>query len=548
MSNTGHSLVRRNQEMLEAMESDDRANRARAIKWWTHKEPSSVIEILLPLLFRGRDNLDSSAVQVLVRLGSDAVRRVVELAFDRLPTLRCTEESLSHSINSLTKYTAQAAVDALPKYLEVVERQQDPISLRILIRFLENLAKLPRSTLKALDLSGLLQLLHAFRNDSTKWLPGQFYILRSSATQVLERAGIDCFFGDHLVEILLRRMMSNQEQVLAPALPSHWRKAFFQLVDSYRTIGSRTEATEWYRWYSVTVFSMLIEHPTGLTGDWRRTAIQITKPGLPEGEELAWRLVRDHGIVDPSGQMKPASSLGLQVFHHLLLSGNIAAVSVLRRLVDQGITPTRQWCESLHILMASLGGASFYDEVNRTVMALGNHWEELCRRIARVRYGSILVHPKLTNGKVPDIVPTDDVTWAGNRIARAPLIIEVKKSDSSASTRIVEKYRGYCDALEVWTLAPTPGKRIVEAGTTVVYASELAQMVQPLAKELAYDIMALLGQLEGPDLEASIFAEAARAQGVPDDSIEKVVSLFTQLLPYFTEFRVKRWLEPAHNR
>lgn len=541
-------------DMVSLLESDDKRERDKAIAWWIDQDSDDSIErLLFPLLFTGRDYLDSSVVQVVVNREPDLTRRVIELAFERLPKLVCDEQSRSHSINALAKYTAQQPEVAMSVYLDYAfDCPGRPAEFRIVECFLRNVRKLPVRQLADLELSGVKALLSTFRSDTSKWYPGDFQILRGLFVAVLDRAGQrSVFAGDYLTELFLRRAVLDKD-IWSHKVPKRWHNKLTKLTEDYKRLASIGDAEVWYGKFSVVIYEMLHRNPEVFTENWnwRRVAIKLTKPQHRAAREIAWRIVSEHGIVNPDRTLKPESSLGVLVFNHLLSCGDLSALEVLKTLITDGTQPDQRTCESLRALMTTLsGGLQIYDELDAWVRSIGIQWEGLCRRIAKRIHGHILVHPPLTNGKIPDLIPASGVIWEGKRISRAPLIIEAKKSDSSISfddDDPVEKYGAYCEELEIWVMAPTPGTpQKGPPGAKVIYAQELAHTVRPLDERLAQDVDDFLNRIKGSDLEATFFSMKARAQGVPESVIENVLVVHRHLVPYFVKFAVQRWFEPT---
>jgi len=115
--------------------------------------------------------------------------------------------------------------------------------------------------------------------------------------------------------------------------------------------------------------------------------------------------------------------------------------------------------------------------VMENLFAVGNLWERICYKIAKLKYPDILCsehnQTELANGKIPDIIPnTNIVRNKKGVISAADIIIECKKSlyflqtnrntgvPDINITNVTKFYKRYCSELQYWILENRPDNEL----------------------------------------------------------------------------------------
>jgi hypothetical protein len=128
---------------------------------------------------------------------------------------------------------------------------------------------------------------------------------------------------------------------------------------------------------------------------------------------------------------------------------------------------------------------------------LWQRWERLCIVVATALFGDLLLHPRLPNDAVPDIVPrldgmtTEHAKSGSTYLPYAPVIVELKQS--LLHPEVTCKYGAYGGRIEVWFYRWRP-HWLIHREECVVYQSpvDLARRLEAASRgELASTLRSL---------------------------------------------------------
>lgn len=549
-------------ENISGLGSANKKERAKLITFWAKEDEERIVSELLPLLFQGNDSLDSGIVQILVRKGSWGVRLLLEKAFSTLNDKKRYSKLTPYNIRSIAKYTSEIPEIALPIYFDIVGNTPlTEVAIPLFVQFLYKLASVNKAKLLKLR-STDTDLLYRLTKDTLlqqicPLSPEIRDTIKYNAKVVLNKTNIgpELFLGDSYIEWILERIPDPTGRVLLPNASQKWIVRFRILVDQYNNISMKKDFEEWLENYTIWLYEFLLQEPEAFENGWHNgirytpsECILRSRPRKPKSISLAWELIERYGLVkENTNYFKKDFTIGIQIFQALLGTGNLEAIQLFKKFImEDGITPTHNLCFAFRQSLKELSGGSelHSHKLFDMFVAAGTYWEKLCRRVACLIYGNnILIHPRLINGKIPDIVPNNSsILWQGKRISYAPKIIECKRSlaEYRLPEDILEKYSSYCHEIELWVLSKSEQEDIfhVTNGLKILYAIDIAKNIEQKDRQLAFQINDLLKQDCCKEMDRKLLL-AGVYDRIPLQTVEDILKLNKHLRPYYKQYNIR---------